>query len=157
MNSRAGVPKAGPEPAAVPSRPRGLVDRLLSLRAAAMLGRNTIVSCGAFVVGLALLWVLVERLGLAKVPATSLSFMAATTLHYLFGRTWIFRGSERGVATGYVYFMINAGVGLVVTTILFWALIELTPINYLVARILVSVVAGLAMFLLNAILNFRRL
>ncbi len=122
-----------------------------------MLGRNTIVSCGAFVVGLALLWVLVERLGLAKVPATSLSFMAATTLHYLFGRTWIFRGSERGVATGYVYFMINAGVGLVVTTILFWALIELTPINYLVARILVSVVAGLAMFLLNAILNFRRL
>ena len=30
-------------------------------------------------------------------------------------------------------------------------------INYLVARVLVSVVAGLASFLLNAIVNFRQL
>ena len=40
---------------------------------------------------------------------------------------------------------------------LFAALLRWTPINYLVARTLVSVVAGLAVFLLNAILNFRRL
>jgi len=35
--------------------------------------------------------------------------------------------------------------------------IRWTPINYLVARVLVSVVSGLTVFLLNAVLNFRRL
>jgi hypothetical protein len=40
---------------------------------------------------------------------------------------------------------------------MFDALVRYTPINYLIARIIVSVFAGLAMFLLNAILNFRRL
>ena len=136
---------------------RRMVDRLLSLNAAAMLGRNTIVSCCTFIAGLILLWLLVERFGAPKVPATALSFLCATTLHYVFGRTWIFRGTERGVAAGYVYFLINAGVGMAVTTILFAVMIELTSINYLVARVMVSLVAGLAMFLLNAILNFRRL
>lgn len=138
-------------------RPRSIVHRLLSLNAAAMLGRNTVVSCCTFLAGLVLLWLLVEELGLARVPAAALSFLFATTLHYVFGRTWIYRGTERGLAAGYGYFLINAGVGLAVTTILFAALIELTSIHYIVARVLVSVVAGLVMFLLNAILNFRRL
>lgn len=143
--------------AAASPRSRRIVDRLLSLDAAAMLGRNTIVSCCTFVSGLVVLWLLVEEFGMAKVPAAALSFLFATTLHYIFGRTWIFRGTERALAAGYVYFLVNAGVGLAVTTILFAALIALTSINYLVARVLVSVAAGLLMFLLNAILNFRRL
>ncbi|MGH6924197.1 MAG: GtrA family protein [Propylenella sp.] len=157
MKSSTAAPEA--DSVAVATRPqsRRIVDRLLSLNAAAMLGRNTVVSCCTFVSGLVLLWLLVEKLGVAKVPAAALSFLFATTLHYVFGRTWIFRGTERGVAAGYVYFLINAGAGLVVTTTLFAAMIALTSINYLVARVLVSVVAGLAMFLLNAILNFRRL
>lgn len=122
-----------------------------------MLGRNTVVSCATFLTGLAVLWVLVEKLGAPKVPSASLSFLFATTLHYILGRSWIFRGSERGVASGYVLFLINAGVGLAVTTVGFWALISFTPINYLVARVLVSIFAGLAMFALNATLNFRQL
>ena len=40
---------------------------------------------------------------------------------------------------------------------LFDALVRFTPIHYLVARVIVSVFAGLVMFLLNAVLNFRRL
>ncbi len=122
-----------------------------------MLGRNTLVSCCTFVAGLVLLWLLVSKLGMAKVPAAASSFLFATTLHYVFGRTWIFRGTERSVAAGYAYFLVNAGLGLAVTTLLFAAMIEFTSIHYLVARILVSVVAGLMMFLLNAMLNFRRL
>ncbi len=157
MKGSAAGAGARSEKAATHRRPTSIVHRLLSMNAAAMLGRNTVVSCFAFLVGLVLLWLLVEEFGLAKVPATALSFLFATTLHYVFGRTWIYRGTERGVAAGYGYFLINAGVGLAVTTILFAALIELTSIHYMAARLLVSVVAGLVMFLLNAILNFRRL
>jgi hypothetical protein len=44
-----------------------------------------------------------------------------------------------------------------VTVALFALLTKLTPLHYLAARTLVSVIAGLAMFLSNAILNFKRL
>lgn len=157
MKIDAAACRADSEAKAIHPQSRSIVDRLLSLNAAAMLGRNTVVSCCTFVSGLVLLWLLVEEGGLAKVPAAALSFLFGTTLHYVFGRAWIFRGTERGVAAGYVYFLINAGVGLVVTTALFATMIALTSINYLVARVLVSIVAGLVMFLLNATLNFRRL
>jgi len=122
-----------------------------------MLARNTVVSCAAFVYDLGLLWALVQVLGMGKVMAAALAFIAATTLHYAFGRTWIFRGTERGIAAGYVYFLINAGIGLALTVGLFAAMLRWTSIHYLVARVLVSIVAGLAVFLLNALFNFRRL
>ena len=122
-----------------------------------MLARNTVVSCGVFAFDLALLWVFVAWYGMDKVAAAAAAFIAANSLHYVLGRTWIFRGTDRHVATGYLYFLVNAGIGLAITLILFAALIRWTPINYLVARTLVSVVAGLAVFLLNAVLNFRRL
>jgi len=132
------------------------MGRLLSRHAATLLARNTIVSCGIFAFDIALLWVLVQ-MGMGKVAAAALAFIIANSLHYAFGRGWIFKGTDRGLAEGYVYFLINAGVGLVITISLFAALIRWTPINYLVARVLVSVVSGLTVFLLNAVLNFRRL
>jgi putative flippase GtrA len=135
----------------------GLARRLFSRRAATLLARNTVVSTGVFAFDLALLWALVALLGMGKLVAAAVAFIAANSIHYIFGRTWIFRGSDRHVASGYFYFLINAGIGLAITIALFAAFIAWTPINYLVARTLVSVVAGLAVFLLNAVLNFRRL
>ncbi len=131
--------------------------RLWSRNAAVLLGRNTIVSCGAFLFGLTVMWWLVEIHHLDKVQATALSFLIANSLHYLFGRVWIYRGTSRGVAPGYAYFLINAGLGLAITVVLFGAMIRYLEIHYMLARVLVSLVAGLMMFLLNATLNFRRL
>lgn len=122
-----------------------------------MLWRNTVVSTGVFLVGLMVLWLLVERAGVNAVFATGLSFLIANSIHYVFGRTWIFAGSDRKLATGYLLFLANAVVGLVVTVGLFWALTHWTPIHYLVVRVIVSVFAGLAVFLLNGVFNFQRL
>lgn len=130
---------------------------MLSRRAATLLARNTLVSFGTFAFDIALLWALVELAGMAKVPAAALAFVVANSVHYAIGRGWIFRGTERHVATGFLYFQLNSVIGLVITVALFAALIRWTPINYLVARVLVSIVAGLTVFLLNACLNFRRL
>jgi putative flippase GtrA len=129
--------------------------RFVSRHVAVLLARNTLVSCVVFAFDLGLLWLLVHYGGLGKLAAAAIAFVAANTLHYVFGRTWIFRGSERGLAAGYVYFLFNAIVGLAVTMALFAALLEYTSINYLVARTIVSVVAGLVVFFLNATLNFR--
>ena len=134
----------------------GLMRRLLSARVGAMLVRNTVVSCFVFGIGLVVLWALVTYAGVPKVIAAGIGFVIANSLHYVLGRAWIFRGSDRGVGSGYALFLINSGVGLLVTTVLYAALLAATHMNYLVARALVSLVAGLVVFVLNASLNFRQ-
>ena len=131
--------------------------RLWSRNAAVLLGRNTVVSVFMFLLGLTLLWLLVEYGGVDTILATGLTFLIATSLHYGLGRTWIYRGTERKALPGYGLFLANAMMGLIVTVALFALLTKLTPLHYLAARTLVSVIAGLAMFLSNAILNFKRL
>ncbi len=136
---------------------RGWAERLWSRNAAALLGRNTVVSTGVFLLGLFLLWLLVEFAHADKVVATGATFLIANGLHYALGRAWIYRGTERRILPGYGFFLVNACIGLAVTLVLFDAMVRFTPIHYLAARVIVSVFAGLAMFLLNAVLNFRRL
>lgn len=122
-----------------------------------MLARNTVVSCTAFAVGLAVLWFCVEVLHFDEIVALPFSLLTSTTLHYMLGRSWIFHGTERGWADGYVYFLANAGIGMVLTFLLYGALVRWTPVNYLAARVVVSLFAGLVTFLLNALINFRQL
>ena len=133
-----------------------MLKRFFTRRAGGMLWRNTVVSTGVFLIGLGVLWVLVEKAGVDPVIATGISFLIANSIHYVFGRTWIFAGSERKVSTGYLLFLANAVVGLIVTVGLFWVLTHWTPMNYLFARVVVSVFAGLAVFVLNAAFNFRQ-
>ena len=121
-----------------------------------MLARNTVVSTGVFIVGLGLLWVLVEEFHAPKVPAAAISFLVSNSLHYVFGRTWIFQGTERAIAAGYGLFLVNALVGLGITVGLFAAFVAM-GMHYLLARIVASVFAGLALFVLNAVFNFRSL
>lgn len=133
---------------------RSLGARLLSLRVAKMLGRNTVVSCAVFAFDLLLLWGFVEWLAMDKLLAAAIAFLIANTIHYVFGRSWIFKGTKRRWASGYAYFLVNAVVGLAVTIFLFWAFMAL-GVHYLAARVVASVFAGLSVFLLNAIFNFR--
>ena len=85
----------------------GWAARLWSRNAAVLLGRNTVVSTGVFLLGLALLWVLVEFAHVDKYVATALTFLLATSLHYVLGRTWIYRGTTRAVVPGYAFFLFN--------------------------------------------------
>lgn len=121
-----------------------------------MLVRNTVVSTGMFAVGLGILWLLVEQAGTDTVLATGVSFIAANSLHYVLGRTWIFRGTDRAIGTGWLLFIGSGIFGLTLTIALMAALLEYTAINYLIARILVSIIAGLMMFVFNAVVNFRK-
>lgn len=137
--------------------PKGsLASRLMQPRVGWMLARNTVVSTGVFLVGLAVLWVLVEQGGMDKVIATGIGFVVANSLHYVFGRVWVYRGTDRAVASGFVLFLMNGIAGLLITMGLMALLLEYTAIHYLIARIGVSVIAGLVMFVLNAVWNFRR-
>ena len=134
----------------------GLFHRLVSRDALSMFARNTIIGTAVFAVDLLILWALVAFLGMSKLLAATIGFVVATSLHYAAGRSWIFKGSSRRLVSGYVYFLMSAGVGLAITLLLYAAFIRWTRIDYLVARVVVSLFAGFATFLLNAIFNFRR-
>lgn len=131
--------------------------RVAESRGARLFARNTIASFFVFALDVALLWAFVEWIGVTYIPAATVAFLIAMTLHYVLSRIWIFRGTERGIAKGYVYFMINTGIGLVITIGAFAALIYLTGLYYLVARVLASVAAGIVVFFLNAVFNFKAL
>jgi putative flippase GtrA len=142
---------------AVPGRPapQSLVRRLLSRRGATLLGRNSVVSIFVFAFDLALLWLLVELVMLGKLTAAGLAFALANALHFALAKIWVFKGSERALGAGLFYFFVNAAVGLVITIALFALLMHVTDLHYLAARLITSVFAGLAVFALNAVLNFR--
>lgn len=131
--------------------------RVAESRGARLFARNTIASFFVFGIDVSLLWALVELAGIGYIPAATVAFLIAMSLHYVLARIWIFRGTERGIATGYFYFMVNTGVGLVVTIGVFAALIEWSGLHYLVARVLASVAAGILVFFLNAVFNFKAL
>ncbi len=114
-----------PEIPAEEASKRGNVLCACSLRVAGMLWRNTVVSCGVFGLGLRVLYALVDGLDFPEVPAAGIGFLVANSLHYVLGRTWIFAGSERGPASGYALFLVNAGIGLAVTMALYAALLAL--------------------------------
>ena len=135
----------------------GLLDRLLSRNAAKLLWRDALVSCVTFALGLGLMWVFVEFGNIDETVAAAASFAIGNAVHYAVARSWVFRGTTRGLAQGYGYFLANAGVGLVIVVLLFAALTGWTPIHYLLARALASIVAGSIMFVLNAVFNFRRI
>lgn len=140
----------------MPADGPSIASRLFTRRVGGMLVRNTVVSTGTFLSGLAVLWVLVRFAGVDEVVAAGIGFIVAQTFHYALGRAWIFPGTERGVGSGYVIFLLNGGMGLLATVTLFAALLRYTSMHYLVARVVVSVFAGLAMFVVNATFNFRR-
>ena len=109
-----------------------------------------------FLLGLLLLMLLGEYFAMAKLPSAAIFFVVSNTIHYAFGRAWIYRGTERQLAAGYGFFLLNAVFGLAITLALFAGLIEI-GLHYVLARVVGSIFAGLALFVLNAVLNFRSL
>ncbi|WP_081764069.1 MULTISPECIES: GtrA family protein [Sphingomonadaceae] len=151
-----GQPAQGSPSPNAPRSDGSVLARLISRRVGGMLVRNTIVSCSVFAVGLLVLWILVKFAGVNKIFAAGVGFVIANSLHYILGRSWIFKGTDRDLRTGYILFLVNSGVGLLLTTGLYGLLLKWSDVNYLVARIIVSLFAGLMVFILNAVFNFRQ-
>ena len=133
------------------------IQRLMTRKVVEMFARNTFVGTCVFALDLLILWGLVTAFVVPAVIAATIGFLVASSLHYYVARAWIFRGTSRHPVSGYFYFILNAGIGLSITLIMFSLFLEWTSINYILARIAVSIVAGLAMFFLNAAWNFRKI
>ena len=119
--------------------------------------RNAISSVGTFAIDLAMLWLMVGKLGIDKHLSIAVAFLIANAVHYILARLWIFPGSERGVVIGYCYFLANACVGLALIMGAFTLLNGELGLYYLTARLIASLGAGILVFCLNATLHFHQL
>ncbi|MFC0203583.1 GtrA family protein [Novosphingobium soli] len=128
---------------------------LFSRHGAVLFVRNAVSSCFCFAVDMALIWLMVSQLGIDKFVAVTLGFLAANSLNYVLARSWVFRESDRGIFTGYFYYLVNALVGLAVILGGFALLTGPLDTHYLLARVLVSLFSGTLVFILNATLNFH--
>ena len=136
---------------------KDLVQHIIDHRGVRMFGRNTVASTVAFALDLLILWALVEFAKLPRVTAAVLAYLLPMTVFYVLERVWVFPGSDRGVAKGFFYFMVNVGLGFLAMLAVYWSLLLLTDLHYLIARVVGSIVSGIVVFFLNGIYNFKEL
>lgn len=134
-----------------------MAGRVFNRRGSALFMRNAAASVVSFLVDLALLWGMVERLDWDKLAAAAAAFVIANAVHYLIARVWVFHESDQTLLAGYGWFLVNALAGLAVIMALFALLTDVVGIPYLIARVFASLCAGTVVFVLNAIFNFRLL
>ena len=117
--------------------------------------RNTLVGASTFALDLGLLALATNVFHIPYYISTPIAFLLAMSLNYFIGRRFVFRGTERKVHTGYLYFVLIAGGGAIVITALVAGLVTYLHFEYLLARVLVAIVIGVINYLLNLYVNFK--
>jgi len=125
--------------------PRGIVRFL----------RYSLVGGSTFAFDLLILWIMTGFMGVPYFVSTPLAFVIAVSINYFVSRRFVFKGTERKVHHGYVYFISLAGGTAVLITAMVALLIEAFALHYLIARVLVACVVGTANYLFNLHFNFK--
>ena len=129
--------------------------KALQSRALRRFGKYALVGGSTFLFDLLLIWVMTEVGGVPYYISTALGFMIAVSINYFVSRRFVFKGTERKIHHGYVYFIAVAGGGALLITGAVTALVATFALHYLVARILVACVVGIGNYLFNLHYNFK--
>lgn len=119
------------------------------------LSRYTAVGALTFSLDLLLLFLLTDIFGWHYLLSAGLAFLIAVSLNYVISRDFVFPGSSRPSREAYFWFLVIAATGLGIVVGLMYLLVTVFLINYIVARIAVSLVTGLWNYLLNLFFNFQ--
>lgn len=96
-----------------------------------------------------------EFFGVPYQVSTALGFIIAVSLNYLLARKYVFKGTERRLHHGYLYFIVFALGGALLITASVAFLVSILSLHYLVARVLVACVVGMGNYLFNLHVNFK--
>jgi putative flippase GtrA len=117
--------------------------------------RYALVGGSTLLFDLLLLTMLTELVHIPYYVSTPLAFLVAVSVNYFISRAFVFVGTERNVHHGYLYFIIIAITGALVTTGLVTLLVQYAHLYYLVARVAVAGIVGIGNYLFNLYINFR--
>jgi len=129
-------------------------NRLLNLRLKRFF-RYAAVGGATFLFDLSLLWILIEKFHVHYLHASVSGFLIAVSVNYSISRRWVFKGSQRRLAAGYLYFLKTAAAGAMATGFLMWLFCAATHGPYLLIRIIIAAVVGTGNYLIHLYLNFR--
>lgn len=87
--------------------------------------------------------------------AVGVTFVIGTTIQYFAVHRWIFRDSNREFKEGYVYFMLVAIIGLLLTLALVIILTYSLNVPPIRARVMTAIIVGIWNFLANYFLSFE--
>lgn len=104
---------------------------------------------------LVLIALLTQVFGVPYYLSTPLGFLIAVSINYFLSRRLVFTGTERPLHHGYAYFIAIALVGATAITGAVYLLVTYAGLYYLIARVLVAGVVGIANYLTNLHFNFR--
>ena len=79
------------------------------------------------------------------------------TTNFLLCYFWVYRGTSRTKAHGYVYFLLFELITLLLIVEATTALVVHVGVSLIVARVCVGIIIGCINFLLNTFLNFKLL
>lgn len=117
--------------------------------------RYSLIGGVTFLFDLALLFIMIDYLGINYVVAAGLGFSIAVSLNYAISRNFVFKGAEISYRKGYVNFILIAAFGVLLVMAGVYLLVSMFAVHYLVARVAVSGVSGLFNYLTNLYFNFK--
>ena len=117
--------------------------------------RYSLVGVGTFLIDLLLLYSATTILHIPYYISTAVSFFIAVNINYFISRAHIFKGSERSMGLGYLYFLCIVLAGAAATTGLVVLLVKYVGLYFLVARIIVAGIIGVCNYLINLYFNFK--
>ena len=117
--------------------------------------KYSVVGVSTFIFDLLLLFVLTDYVGINYIVAAGAAFVVAVSINYAVSRTYVFRGTERGVQSGYGYFIAIALIGLLFVMVSMYVLVDVLALHYLVSRVCIAGITGVFNYLTNLYLNFK--
>lgn len=113
------------------------------------------VGVSTFIFDLLLLFFLTDYVGINYVVAAGGAFVVAVSINYMVSRTYVFKGTERSLHSGYGYFLAIAGIGLLFVMGSMYVLVEVLALHYLLSRVCIAAITGMFNYLTNLYFNFK--
>ncbi len=117
--------------------------------------RYAAVGGSTFLFDLLLLWIQIEKFHIYYLHAAVSGFLVAVSVNYFLSRRWVFTGSRRRLASGYLYFLKTAVAGALTTGFLMWLFCTATHGPYLLIRAIIAAIIGMVNYLIHLYLNFK--
>jgi len=101
------------------------------------------------------LYVFVEYFLIPVIPATVLSFLMAVINNFVFNKIWTFENKSKNYRKLYIKFLIVSIVGLVLTVVSVYVMVNIIAIWYMFAKAFASLIVLTWNFLANKMWTFR--
>jgi len=102
-----------------------------------------------------LLWFFTSYLGVYYLLSAGVSFLIAHSLNYTINKHWGFRDSKIKFLHGYWKFIFIGAIGVGLTVLLMYLLVDIWDVYYITARIIVAAVVSVFNFGSNLFFTFK--